>query len=162
MRSGWRRCDCGSDMASPLGGRTVTESELLQALYASTQTIISLFSMFVTIVSGYLAGLYLFLKDAPLALRLLAFLLLSVALSFLGGAAVVQQVAQDAIFAAWAKLPSPSIPVGVLLNPLPFAEVRGIPLRLIGVALGWGATVSIYVSLAYLTFCYRWRRSPEE
>ena len=50
----------------------MTESELLQAIYASTQTIISLFSMFVTIVSGYIAGLYLFLKDAPLAMRLLA------------------------------------------------------------------------------------------
>lgn len=138
----------------------MTEAELLQALYASTQTIISLFSMFVTIVSGYVAGLYLFLKDAPLALRLLAFLLLSVAVAFLGGAAAIQQVAQDAIFAAWARLPSPSIPVGLLLNPLPLAEVRGVPLRLIGIALGWSAAISIYLALAFMTFCYRWQGSP--
>lgn len=138
----------------------MTESELLQALYASTQVIVSLFSMFVTIVSGYVAGLYLFLKDAPFALRFLAFLLLSVALAFLGGAAAIQQVAQDAIFAAWAKLPNPSIPIEVLLNPLPMAEVRGIPLRLIGVALGWGAAGSIYLALAFMTFCYRWQGSP--
>ena len=55
----------------------MSESELLQALYASTQVIISLFSMFVTIVSGYVVGLYLFLKHAPAPLRLLAFLLLA-------------------------------------------------------------------------------------
>jgi hypothetical protein len=136
---------------------TVSESELLQALYASTQTIISLFSMFVTIVSGYVAGLYLFLKNAPLPIRLLAFLLLSVALAFLGGATAIQQVAQDAIFAAWIKLPNPSIPADALLNPLPMPEVRGIPLRLIGIGLGWGAAVSVYVSLAFMTFFYRWR-----
>lgn len=147
-RRSWRRS----------GGTTVTESELLQALYASTQTIISLFSMFVTIVSGYVAGLYLFLKDAPLALRFLAFLLLSVALAFLGGATFIQQVAQDAIFAAWIKLPNPSIPADLLLNPLPMPEVRGIPVRLIGIALGWAAALSIYLSIAYMTFCYRWGR----
>lgn len=139
----------------------MTESELLQALYASTQTIISLFSMYVTIVSAYVAGLYLFLKDAPLALRLLAFLLLSVALAFLGGAAAIQQVAQDAIFAAWAKLPNPSIPIGVLLNRLPSAEIHGIPLRLVGISLGWGAAISIYLSLAFMTFCYRWQKRRE-
>ena len=136
----------------------MTESELLQALYASTQTIISLFSMFVTIVSGYVAGLYLFLKDAPFALRFLAFVLLSVALAFLGGAAAIQQVAQEAIFAAWAKLPNPSIPVGVLLEPIPMPEIRGLPLRMIGIGLGWAAAFSIYLALAYMTFCYRWRR----
>ena len=136
----------------------MTESELLQALYASTQTIISLFSMFVTIVSGYVAGLYLFLKEAPLPLRLLAFLLLSVALEFLGGAAAIQQSAQDAIFAAWSKLPSPSIPVEVLLNPLQVPDVIGIPTRRIGVGLGWVAAVSVYLSLGFMTFLYRWRR----
>jgi hypothetical protein len=134
----------------------VSESELLQALYASTQVIISLFSMFVTIVSGYVVGLYLFLKHAPAPLRLLAFLLLSIGLAFLGGAAAVQQTAQDAIFAAWHKLPNPSIPVDVLLNPLPMSEIGGFPVRIVGIALGWGAAISVYVSLAFMTFAYRW------
>lgn len=134
----------------------MSESELLQALYASIQVIISLFSMFVTIVSAYVVGLYWFLKQAPLALRLLAFLLLSIGLAFLGGAAAVQQTAQDAIFAAWHKLPNPSIPAHVLLNPLPVSEIRGIPIRIVGIALGWGAAISVYVSLAFMTFVYRW------
>ncbi|CAN0486763.1 unnamed protein product, partial [Phaeothamnion confervicola] len=136
----------------------VTESELLQALYASTQTIVSLFSMFVTIVSAYVAGLYLFLKDAPFLLRLLSFLLLSIALAFLGGAAVIQQVAQDAIFAAWSKLPNPSIPADVLNNPLPAVTVLGYPLRVVGIVLGWGAALSVYLSLGFMTFLYRWRK----
>jgi len=140
-----------------VGNTTVSESELLQALYASTQTVISLFSMFVTIISGYVAGLYLFLKDAPFALRFLAFGLLSFALAFLGGAAAIQQVAQDAIFAAWGKLPNPTIPVEILINPLSKFSLGGLPVRLIGVGLGWFAAASVYLALAFMTFIYRWR-----
>jgi hypothetical protein len=135
----------------------MSESELLQALYASTQTIISLFSMFVTIVSAYIAGLYLFLKRAPMLLRLLAFFLMSVALAFLGGAAAIQQVAQDAIFAAWAKLPNPSIPVQVLINPVQMPELQAIPARMIGIGLGWAAATGVYLSLFFMTFFYTWR-----
>lgn len=137
----------------------MTESELLQALYASTQTVISIFSTFVTIASAYIAGLYLFLRRAPLALRLLAFLLLSVALAFLGGAAAIQQSAQDAIIAAWAKLPQPSIPASAIQDPLPFVQLKGLPLKAIGTAVGWLAAAGVYVSLAYMTFAYRW---PDE
>ncbi|MBS0242046.1 MAG: hypothetical protein JSS20_07700 [Proteobacteria bacterium] len=136
----------------------MSEAELLQALYASTQTIISLFSMFVTIISGYVVALYLFMKDAPLPIRSLAFVLVSIALAFLGGAAAIQQVAQDAIMAAWVKLPNPSIPAAVILNPFHVSDVHGIPMRVIGTALGWAAALSIYVSLAYVTFFYRWGR----
>jgi hypothetical protein len=135
----------------------MSEAELLQALYASTQTIISLFSMFITIVSAYIAGLYLFLKRAPMMLRLLAFFLLSVALAFLGGAAAIQQVAQDAIFAAWAKLPHPSIPIQVLINPMPAPQIEGLPLRLIGVGLGWASATGVYLALFFMTFFYTWK-----
>ena len=134
----------------------MTESELMQALYASTQTVVSLFSMFCTITSGYIAGLYLFLNRAPIALRLLTFCLLSIALAFLGGAAVIQQSAQDAIIAAWVKLPSPSIPVDVIVNPIPIPQLKGLPIKEIGTGLGWLAATSVYVSLAYMTFLYRW------
>jgi hypothetical protein len=134
----------------------MTEGELMQALYASTQTVVSLFSIFCTITSAYIAGLYLFLCRAPFALRLLAFFLLSVALAFLGGATAIQHGAQDAIFAAWAKLPSPSIPIEVLLNPIQVPQIQGLPIKDIGAAFGWLAALSIYLSLAYMTFLYRW------
>ena len=135
----------------------MTEAELMQALYSSTQTVISLFSMFCTITSGYIAGLYLFLNRAPFALRLLAFCLLTIALLFLGGAAAIQQGAQDAIIAAWAKLPSPTIPVDVIQNPLPLPQLKGLPLKEIGTVFGWLAAISVYLSLAYMTFIYRWK-----
>ena len=137
----------------------MNEAELMQALYASTQTVVSLFSIFCTITSAYIAGLYLFLNRAPFALRLLAFLLLSIALAFLGGATAIQQGAQDAIIAAWSKLPSPSIPVDVLLNPIRIRQLEGYPIKEIGTSIGWLATASIYLSLAYMTFLYRWRLS---
>ncbi|MDX2203619.1 MAG: hypothetical protein NW223_12780 [Hyphomicrobiaceae bacterium] len=135
----------------------MTESELLQALYASTQTIISLYGMFVTIASAYIAGLFLFLKDAPLLLRLLAFMLLSVSLAFLGGAAAVQQGAQEAIFEAWLKLPNPAIAASVIISPFPVKEIYGVSVRAIGVALGWAAAASVYVALAFMTFLYDWK-----
>ena len=112
---------------------------------------------FCTITSGYIAGLYLFLNRAPFALRLLAFCLLTIALLFLGGAAAIQQGAQDAIIAAWAKLPSPTIPVDVIQNPLPLPQLKGLPLKEIGTVFGWLAAISVYLSLAYMTFIYRWK-----
>ncbi len=136
----------------------MTEAELMQTLYASTQTVISLFSTFCTITSAYIAGLYLFLRQAPFALRLLAFFLLSVALAFLGGAAAIQQGAQDAIIAAWGKLPAPSIPVDVMINPIRIPQLAGMPIKEIGTAFGWISAISIYLSLAYMTFVYRWEK----
>ena len=135
----------------------MTEAELMQALYASTQTVISIFSMFCTITSAYIAGLYLFLNRSPFALRLLAFALLTIALAFLGGAAAIQQAAQDAIVVAWAKLPSPTLPVEAIANPLPLPWLKGLPVKEIGTALGWLAALGVYLSLAYMTFVYRWK-----
>ena len=65
----------------------MTEAEIMQAFLASGQVVISLFSMFFAMISAYIAGLYFFLNQAPVALRLLAFVLLSVGLVFLGAAA---------------------------------------------------------------------------
>ena len=83
--------------------------------------------------------------------------LLSIALAFLGGATAIQQGAQEAIIAAWAKLPSPAIPVETIRNPLPIAQLKGLPFKEVGTALGWLAAASVYVSLAYMTFLYRWK-----
>ena len=53
---------------------------------------------------------------------------------------------------------SPSIPADVMLYPLTIRDVGGIPVRLIGISLGWVAAMSIYVSLAFMTFLYPWRK----
>jgi hypothetical protein len=141
----------------------VTESEILQGLFASIQTVLSLFSMFFTMTSAYIAGLYLFLNRAPLVLRLLAFALLSIGLIFLGGSAATLQRMQEGLFAAWSKLPAPIISIAELRNPIAVQlPLPGISMQEIGVAIGWIAASSVYLALGYLTFFYRWTHRSAE
>jgi hypothetical protein len=134
----------------------MSESELMQAFLASGQVVISLFSMFFAMVSAYIAGLYFFLSRAPLALRLLAFALLSVGLVFLGAAAAIQQRLQNDLAAAWAKVPSPVFSIEALNNPLPLVLPYDWTLRDMGTLLGWITAASVYLALGYMTFVYRW------
>jgi hypothetical protein len=136
----------------------VSEAEILQGLFSAIGSVITIFSLLFTMVSGYLAALYLFLGHAPFALRLAAFALLSSGLVFLGGSVAVIQTMQNGLFAAWAKLPSPAIDLRELRNPLP-VELSGlVPFsqQQIGVGVGWTSAVLVYIALAYLTFVYRW------
>jgi len=134
----------------------VSEAEIVQALLASIQVVVGVFSMFFAIVCAYIAGLYFFLSRAPVGLRLLAFFLLSIGLVFLGGSAVIQQRLQEELFAAWAKLPARTIAAEMLRNPFAVAP-PGWSLQDIGVVVGWITAVGVYLALAYLTFLYRWQ-----
>jgi drug/metabolite transporter (DMT)-like permease len=89
----------------------MSEAEMMQGVLSSIQVVISLFSMLFAFISAYIAGLYFFLRRAPLPLKLLAFLLLSIGLIFLGGAAITQQRLQVGLLTAWGKLPTPVIVV---------------------------------------------------
>jgi hypothetical protein len=135
----------------------MSEAELLQGLMGSIQVILSLFSIFFTLTSGYIAALYFFLHRAPFPLRLLAFFLLSVGLVFLGGTAAVQQRIQEALFAAWDKLPSSAINVQAIRNPLTLPVALPATWQEIGTVVGWVTATGVYLALAYLTFVYRWR-----
>ena len=135
----------------------MTEAELMQGLIGSIQVVIGVFSMFFAITSAYIAGLFFFLSRAPLPLRLLAFLLLSVGLLFLGGSALIQQRVQEELFAAWTKLPSRTIAVEALRNPLSGVLPQGLSLQDAGVIVGWVTALGVYLALAYLTFLYRWQ-----
>jgi hypothetical protein len=129
----------------------------MQGLMGSAQVVISVFSMFFAITSAYIAGLFFFLNRAPLSLRLLAFLLLSVGLVFLGGSALTQQRIQEQLFAAWSKLPAPAIAVDMVRNPLQMALPGGLPMQDTGVVMGWVTALGVYLALGYLTFFYRWK-----
>jgi hypothetical protein len=129
----------------------------MQALIGSIQVVVSVFSMFFAITSAYIAGLFFFLNRAPLSLRLLAFFLLSIGLVFLGGSALIQQRAQEQLFAAWARLPTPAIAVEALRNPLPVALPGGMSLQDAGIIVGWLTALCVYLTLAYLTFLHRWQ-----
>jgi hypothetical protein len=137
----------------------MTESELLQALQASGQAVFSVFSMLVTMITAYLVATYYFLNRATLSLRMLAFVILSISMAFLGGATALQQNIQRGLLAAWAKLPSPSVPLDTFRNPLPLKLPYGLSVLELGTALGWFTAASIYIALAYLTFLHDWKRS---
>jgi Na+/phosphate symporter len=110
------------------------------------------------LISAYIAGLYFFLRRAPLPLKQLAFLLLSIGLIFLGGAAITQQRLQVGLLTAWRKLPTPVIAVdSVLRNPIPVALPPGWTFYDVGVTIGWLTAVCVYLALAYMTFIYRWK-----
>lgn len=136
----------------------MSEAEILQGLFSAIGAVITIFSLFFTMVSGYLAALYLFLSRAPLLLRLVAFALLSAGLAFLGGSVAVIQTMQNGLFAAWDKLPSPAINLRELRNPLPvgLADVLPVSQQQIGVGIGWASAALVYLALAFLTFFYRW------
>jgi len=141
----------------------MSEAEMMQGVLTSIQIVISLFSTLFALISAYIAGLYFFLRRAPLPLKLLAFFLLTIGLIFLGGAAITQQRLQVALLAAWAKLRTPAIVVdGVLRNPLPVSLPAGWTIYDVGVTVGWMTALCVYLALAYMTFVYRWRVPEKE
>lgn len=134
----------------------MSEAEIFEGLFNAIQAVMTIFSTFFAIVSGYLVALFIFLGRAPFGLRLLAFVLLTIGLLFLGGTAAVIQTMQEGLFGAWSRLPDPIVPLEQLRNPLPLAASLGISQQEIGTSIGWGIAILVYLAMAYLTFLYRW------
>ncbi|MFN3869812.1 MAG: hypothetical protein ACK4MF_12210 [Hyphomicrobiaceae bacterium] len=134
----------------------MNEADILQSLFDAITAVLTVFSMFFAIISGYVAALYFFLGRAPLLLRLTAFGLLSIGLVFLGGTATVIGRLQEGLFAAWDRLERPVVPLHDLRNPIPGLDLAGMSQQQLGVGIGWGVAVTVYLALFYLTFVYRW------
>jgi len=136
----------------------MSEAEMMQGMFSSIQVVISLFSTFFAIISAYIAGLFFFLNRAPVALKLLAFFLLSVGLAFLGGAAITQQRLQAGLLAAWGRVSSPAVAIGdVLRNPFAISLPAGWSIYEVGLIVGWLTALFVYLALGYMTFFYRWK-----
>ena len=136
----------------------MSETEMMQGMFSSIQVVISLFSTFFAIISAYIAGLFFFLNRAPVALKLLAFFLLSVGLAFLGGAAITQQRLQAGLLAAWGRVSSPAVAIGdVLRNPFAISLPAGWSIYELGLIVGWLTALFVYLALGYMTFFYRWK-----
>ena len=120
---------------------TLSQAELLDGLFSALQTILTIVSLFFAIVSGYIAALYFFLAHAGLFLRALAFALLTIGMSFLGGTAAVVGSMQEGLLQAWGRLPEPVIAVDRLRNPMPVATGCRLIATLPGVIGGrmWSA-----------------------
>jgi hypothetical protein len=137
---------------------SMSEAELLNGLFSSLQTILTIVSLFFAIVSGYIAALFFFLARASFFLRALTFSLMTIGLSFLGGTAAVVQSMQEGLLQEWARQPAPVIAVDSLRNPLPASSLLPLSQQEMGVVTGWIIGVGVYAALAYLTFVYDWSK----
>lgn len=133
----------------------MTEADILNVRNDLTALVVSVFSVSFGIVSGYIVGLWLFLKHAPLSLRLLAFILLSFGLAFMGAIMVGLHELLLGTERAWAKLPQTATEIPGFGSERPEA-LRGFTLYEAAAMLGAAAFTSIYLALAWLTFAYRW------
>ena len=106
-------------------------------------------------ISAYIAALWLFLKDAPFALRSLAFLLLSCGLAFMGAMAAGLNGLQAGTETAWGKLSKTATELPGFGNAQP-DFLMGVTMYEAAALLGTIAFTAIYLALMYLTFVYRW------
>lgn len=135
----------------------MSEAEILVLRGGITGLVITVVSVSFGMISAYIAGLWLFLKDAPFALRTLAFLLLSAGLVFMGAIAWGLHELLLSTDRAWAKLDVTVTEIADFggFRP-PF--LGGLSLYEASAGLGFVAFAGIYLALAYMTFVYRWGR----
>jgi hypothetical protein len=146
-------------ISTPPGKRELSEtmslSELIEARFDSANTIIATFSLFFTIVSAYIAALYFFLGKAPIPMRAIAFVLLSVSFLFL--AVVVANVTEvvEVLISRWVEAAIPVAP-GERLRTWLAGWGSDYLLYYGGVMLTSVVGIAVYVVLGYLTFFYSW------
>jgi hypothetical protein len=133
----------------------MSEAEILSIRNELTGLVVSVVSVSFGMISAYIAGLWLFLREAPISLRLLAFLLLSCGLAFMGALTWGLNDLLVGTDRAWLKLTSPASEIRGFGDARP-EWLNGFTLYEASVFLGTLAFGAIYVSLAYLTFVYRW------
>lgn len=133
----------------------MSEAEILSIRNELTGLVVSVVSVSFGMISAYIAGLWLFLREAPISLRLLAFTLLSCGLAFMGALTIGLNELLIGTDHAWSKLTTPATEISGFGNARP-DWLHGFTLYEASALLGSLAFGAIYVSLAYLTFIYRW------
>lgn len=133
----------------------MSEADILSIRNELTSLVVSVVSVSFGMISAYIAGLWLFLREAPISLRLLAFTLLTCGLAFMGALTLGLNDLLAGTEHAWSKLVSPATEISGFGNARP-AWLHGLTLYEASALLGSLAFVAIYISLAYLTFIYRW------
>jgi hypothetical protein len=133
----------------------MTEAEILSVRSDLAGLVVSVVSVSFGMISAYIAGLWLFLREAPVSLRLLAFVLLTSGLLFMGSFTWGLNDLLIGTDRAWAKLANPATEIPGFGNSRP-EWLHGLTLYEASVYLGSFAFGAIYLSLAYLTFVYEW------
>ncbi len=138
----------------------MTEAEILGVRNDLTQIVISVVSVSFAMISGYLVALWLFLRGAPLALRLIAFFMLSMGLAFMGALTAGINDLMMGTERAWAGLGKNSMGIAGFGSEQPDL-LMGFSLYEAAALLGGIAFLILYVALFYLTFLYRWPREAD-
>ena len=133
----------------------MSEGEILSIRNELTGLVLSVVSVSFGMVSAYIVGLWLFLREAPFLLRLLAFVLLSCGLAFMGVLTAGINGLLLGTDRAWSKLGATSVEIASFGSERP-DFLHGLSLYEASAALGAIAFAAIYVVLLFLTFLYRW------
>jgi hypothetical protein len=138
----------------------MSESDILQAAIQGAQAATAIYSLFFAIVSAYIAGLYFFLNFAPFGLRFAAFVLLTISFAALAALSFNLQYLGEGMHTAWLKLQNPATGMESLGPPIIVKSLFLDGRKLAGL-VGWGLGTVVYLSLAYMTFLYRWPKRPQ-
>jgi hypothetical protein len=138
----------------------MSEAEILSVRNEVTGLVLTVFSVSFSMITAYLVALWLFLRHAPGALRLLAFLLLTAGLGFLGAMSIGLNDILAGTERAWGTLARTVTGIPGFGSERP-EWLGGFSMYEAAAALGALAFLAIYAALAYLTFLYRWPSSPE-
>ncbi|MEQ1652103.1 MAG: hypothetical protein ABL897_06430 [Hyphomicrobium sp.] len=133
----------------------MTEAEILSVRNEVTAIVVSVAGFSFTMISAYIAALWLFLKDAPFSLRALAFLLLSSGLAFMGAMTTGLNGLLLATETAWSKLSKTATELPGFGSDRPDFLI-GFTMYEAAAVLGTLTFGAIYVALFYLTFFYGW------
>lgn len=134
----------------------MTESEILQSYTRVAQLVLSIFSTFFAIVCAYVVALFYILHKSPLALRLLAFFVLTVGLAFLGGIGLTMQQIWIGLIEAWSKAAAPATAIRGLEDPMWLQPVVLVDSYKVELMVSWLTAVVSHVVLGYMTFVHRW------
>ena len=137
------------------GDWVMTEAEILSVRNELTAIVVSVASFSFAMISAYIVGLWLVLKDAPLSLRALAFVLLTSGLAFMGVMAAGLNDLLLGTETAWSKLAKTATELPGFGNARP-DYLAGLTVYEFAAALGGIVFAAIYLALFYLTFFYRW------
>ncbi|MDQ8698004.1 hypothetical protein [Hyphomicrobium sp. LHD-15] len=138
----------------------MTEGEILSIRNELIALVVSVVSVSFGMISAYIVGLWLFLKKAPVVLRLLAFLLLSCGLAFMGVLTGGLNALLLGTERAWSKLDKTSVEIPSFGSERP-DFLYGLSLYEASAALGCVAFLAIYAALFFITFFYRWADETE-
>ena len=137
----------------------MTESEILSNAIQAAQATAAIFSLFLTIVSAYIAALY-FRPEPRRACARWRSLRREHRIPGAGAMAMNLQYLGEGLHFAWQKLPHKSSGMEVLGPPI---VVRSLFLdgREAAAWAAWTMGGVVYLALAYLSFIYRWPQRPQ-